>query len=254
MVSGTYVPAVWIEHGHTSTEKRDRLNHLETQHAEMVYYTENLAHNIYTKAEADARYYRTAAHPSGRSDTGAGCGIDADLLHGLSLADVLELGIPAGMIGMWGAGDLPSGWIECTGASSTPNMQDRTPFGCGAGVTCGATGGVNSVTPTASSFDSSETTLTSAQIPKHRHVFSDKTPNSTTGEGYSSSPITFTTGKVAKTTGNILPGDYSSMAAHKHSGNTFTLTGYTGDLTGAAVAGSVDNRPPSRAVKFIMRS
>jgi|GEM_PF-2481672 len=249
----TYTAPSFVEIGMSTVQKVAALNLLETQSSEAATYMAAMAHSIYLKAAADARYYKTPDHPSGRSDTGAGCGIDAATLSGYTLAELLASAIPSKMIGMWGAGDIPNGWAECTGASSTPNLQDRIPFGAGGNKACGAVGGANSVTPSTSSFSSSSTTLTAAQIPKHQHSMTDRYPVNVT-IAYTGSYYSYALSTTTRTTENILPGDYSAIAGHVHSGCTFALTGYTGDLTGAITSATVDNRPPCRAVKFIMRS
>jgi len=201
-----YQPTLWLEHKMTPEAKVAGLNNLESISPLSLAYMTAMTHDIYTKAEADARYARTPAHPSGRSDTGEGCGIDADLFHGLTLAQVLAAGILSKMIGMWGAGSIPSGWHECDGFGGTPNVQDRTPIACGAGLACGATGGSNSVTPVASTFDSSTTTLTSAQIPRHQHTYTENCPNLDRPlGGYSAGYYyLYTNFNVGYTSGNIL--------------------------------------------------
>ncbi|MCK9571611.1 hypothetical protein M0R72_21855 [Candidatus Pacearchaeota archaeon] len=238
----------------STVQKVAALNLLEMQSTEAATYMAAMAHSIYLKAAADARYYKTPDHPSGRSDTGEGCGINAATLSGVTLAELLASAIPSGMIGMWGAGDVPNGWNECTGANSTPDMQNRIPFGAGGNKACGDVGGANSVTPSTSSFNSSSTTLTAAQIPKHQHTYTDKTPSAMINYTSSSAPSAWISSAEFRVTGTILPGEYSSTGGHIHSGCTFGLTGYTGDLTGAITSAAVDNRPPCRAVKFIMRS
>ncbi|MCK9571483.1 hypothetical protein M0R72_21215 [Candidatus Pacearchaeota archaeon] len=250
----TYTAPSFVETGMTTQNKVDALNELETQSSEAATYMAAMSHSIYLTAAADARYYKTPAHAGGRSDTGAGCGIDAATLSGYTLAQLLASAIPSGMIGMWGAGDVPDGWNECTGANSTPDMQNRVPFGAGGNKACGDMGGANSVTPSTSSFNSSSTELTDDQIPKHQHTYEDRQPPSTIHYGYASGDRACPVNGTTYTTGNIMPGDYSDRVGHIHSGCTFALTGYTGDLTGVVTSATVDNRPPSRAVKFIMRS
>ncbi len=248
-----YTKTVWSESGMATQDKVDALNELETQSSEAAIYMAAMTHSIYLKASADARYYKTPDHPGGRSDTGEGCGIDAATLSGYTLAQLLASAIPSGMIGMWGAGDVPNGWDECTGANSTPDTQNKIPFGAGGNKACGDMGGSNSVTPSTSSFNASSTALTSAQIPKHLHSMTDRYPVYVTIENTGSN-YSYATSTIGRTTENILPGDYSAVVAHTHSGCTFALTGYTGDITGAVTSATVDNRPPCRAVKFIMRS
>lgn len=60
---------------------------------------------------------------------------------------------------MWSgqSSNIPSGWALCNGQNKTPNLQDRFIVGAGNQYTVGTTGGAN------------EVTLTTAQMPSHRH-------------------------------------------------------------------------------------
>lgn len=206
-------------------------------------------HDFFLINEADARYYRTAAHPSGRSDTGAGCGIDASLLDGYTLAQILAMAVPAYAIGMFGAGTIPDGYHECDGAAGTPDYRGYIPKGAGSGTTPGTTGGSNSITPTANAFDSPDCALTDNQIPGHQHGYSDVrnyTFNNIGAGGYTRGAV------ISRTTTTTEPGAVTTRTAHKHTGCSFAWTGYK-DATGASQSGALDIRPACRAVKFIMR-
>ena len=248
-----YVAYTWREHSMTAAQKRDQLNHAETQVAEADSYMAAMSHDFWTIAQADARYYRTAAHPSGRSDTGAGCGIDATKLDGYTLAEIVAMAVPAYAIGMFGAGAIPSGYHECDGAAGTPNYQDYMPKGAGSGVTPGTTGGSNSITPTANAFNSPDHTLADNEIPAHTHGYTDKQNNGTVvGALTYNSIINLQSGDITITTITMEPGSRTSRTAHNHPGSTFSWTGYK-DSIGADQAGALDIRPACRAVKFIMR-
>lgn len=54
--------------------------------------------------------------------------------------------VPTGVIVMWTGGVAPAGWALCTGASGTPNLQDRFIVGSGSSYTYGTTGGAASWT------------------------------------------------------------------------------------------------------------
>lgn len=247
-----YVAYSWKEMSLTAIQKRDQLNHMEGQAAEADAYMAALGHDVWSIAESDSRFYRTPAHPSGRSDTGAGCGIDAAKLDGYTLAQIVAMSVPAYCIGMYGGGQIPDGYAECTGAAGTPNYQGYLPKGAGSGVTPGTTGGSNSITPTANAFDSPDCTLTDNQIPKHRHGYTD-VQNNTVANGTPDTAMAFNAGSnFNRTTSTAEPGGVTTRTAHKHTGSTFAWTGYK-DSAGTSQAGELDIRPACRAVKFIMR-
>lgn len=244
-----YTAYTWCEHSMSSTEKRDQLNHLETQAAEANSYMAAFPHDFYSISEADARYLMTASHPDGPSPA---AGVDAAKLDGYSLAEILAMSVPAYCIGMFGAGDVPDGYAECDGTSGTPNYQDYIPKGAGSGVTPGTTGGSNSITPTANAFDSADHTLSTNEIPKHQHSYNDATNGQnihntgTPGAGWNIAA------DISRTTTTTEPGAVTAGTSHKHAGSAFTWTGYL-DENGASQAGALDIRPACRAVKFIMR-
>jgi hypothetical protein len=245
-----YVPTIWSEYEMSEAEKIIALNNLETQADEIATYAASFEHeNFYTKAEATARYFRTASHPSGRTDTGAGCGIDAALLDGQTLAQILQKIMPLKAIGMF-AGATPARFMECDGSNGTRDLREKYLRGAGGSIANGDTGGSNSLIPTCPNFDSLETTLTSAQIPSHTHSYVDRSANSAsagTGDGGYQRSSTYRTAATTDTNGG------TTTTPHKHSGCSFAWTGYK-DEGGITRTGAFDKRPPSRAVKFITRS
>jgi hypothetical protein len=249
-----YTPTIWREHSMTAAQKRDQLNHMETQAAEADSYMAGLAHDFYTIAEADARYLMTAAHPDGPSPA---AGVDAAKLDGHTLAEILAMSVPAYCIGMYGGGAMPDGYQEADGTNGTPNYQGYIPRGSGNGVTPGTTGGSNSITPTANAFTTGATTLTDNQIPAHDHTYTDKQNNTAVGGsgGYDRNAwwIQGAYGlDIPRTTLTTEPGNVTVRTAHSHAGSTFAWTGYK-DSAGTSQAGALDIRPACRAVKFIMR-
>ncbi len=244
---------MWREHSLPAEQKISFLNNLETVHEESIAYMDAMPHDIYTIAEADARYYRTPSHPSGRSDTGEGCGIDAAKCDGYTLAQILAAAIPEGAIGMWKAGALPDGFQECNGLSGAPDLRDYMPKGAGLGVTPGSSGGSNTASPTANAFDSPDHLLADNEIPKHQHSYLDWT-NNTSLYQYNSSGGGYR-GTTYRTVATTLtqPGAVSTRTAHKHTGSLFSWTGYLDDDS-THHDGQLDIRPLSRAVTFIMRS
>ena len=135
-------------------------------------------HDYYTINEADNRYLRTALHPDGASPA---AGVDASLLDGYTLAQIVAMSVPAYCIGMYGGGQIPDGYQEADGTNGTPNYQGYIPKGAGSGTTPGTTGGSNSITPTANAFTTGATTLTDNQIPAHDHTYTDKQNNTAVG-------------------------------------------------------------------------
>jgi hypothetical protein len=107
-----YTPHVWAVMDGSDVEKTSWLNNLETQYDEVVAYLTAFVHtNIYSNVDANAKFYRTSAHPSGRSDSGAGCGVDAEQVDGVSLTTILNACLPAKAVGMVAA-TIPPGFGE----------------------------------------------------------------------------------------------------------------------------------------------
>ena len=79
----------------------------------------------------------------------------------ISFNDESDTGsIPSGVIVMWSgtSSNIPAGWLLCDGSNGTPDLRDRFIVGAGSTYSRGDTGGSNSVT------------LTTAQMPSHRHT------------------------------------------------------------------------------------
>lgn len=90
--------------------------------------------------------------------------------------------IPAGVITLWSGSiaSIPSGWLLCNGASSTPDLRDRFVVGAGTTYAVGATGGANTVTLDTTMIPShthsiSASGTTSTQSADHTHTFSGTT-------------------------------------------------------------------------------
>ena len=122
-------------------------------------------------------------------------------INGSNLQNVQ--GVNTGLIIPWGSASIPSGFLECNGASIStttyaslfaiigytyggsgasfllPDLQDKTVLSKSNTKAIATTGGANTVTPTGNiSATAANTTLTSAEIPSHSHTF-------TTGSGAS---------------------------------------------------------------------
>jgi microcystin-dependent protein len=106
-------------------------------------------------------------------------------------------GVNTGIVVPWGSAVIPSGFLECNGASvststyaalfavigytyggsgasfNLPDLTDRTVVNKSNTKSLAQTGGANTVTPTGNiSGSTGSTTLTTQQIPSHSHTFS----------------------------------------------------------------------------------
>jgi len=125
----------------------------------------------------------------------------------------------SGMIMLWSgsAASIPSGWLLCNGASSTPDLRDRFVVGAGSTYAVNATGGT-----------------ADAVVVSHNHTLTD--------------PGHFHT--AATTSGFGTSGSFGSLAA---SGSTSSATtGVTVDTAG--VSGTNANLPPYYALCYIMKT
>ncbi|MFA4886177.1 MAG: hypothetical protein WC601_10455 [Desulfotomaculaceae bacterium] len=252
VITITYTPTIWLEHSMSAAQKLTALKNLECQAEEATTYMAAFQHiDIYTAAEANARYYRTASHPSGRSDTGAGCGVDAATVDGYTLAQLLALSVPAGLICMYGAGAVPAGYRVADGSSGEIDLQNMLVKGSGSGVAPGSTGGNNSVTPTASNFTTPDTTLADNAIPQHYHTYNDRQNNVILLGAYGGNGWKLTS-EYSRTTATTEPYAVTTRTAHNHPGCSFTWTGYK-DEAGNSQAGALNIRPACRAVRFLVR-
>lgn len=97
--------------------------------------------------------------------------------------------IPAGIITLWSGAisAIPSGWLLCNGANSTPDLRDRFVVGAGTTYAVGATGGANTVT------------LDSTMIPSHTHSL---TASGTTGGHSNDHTHTVTSSGTTSTVSN----------------------------------------------------
>jgi microcystin-dependent protein len=90
--------------------------------------------------------------------------------------------IPSGIILLWSGSiaSIPSGWVLCNGANSTPDLRDRFVVGAGTTYAVNATGGANTVTLDATMIPAHTHSLsasgtTSGQSAGHTHTFSGTT-------------------------------------------------------------------------------
>ena len=119
-----------------------------------------------------------------------------------------------GMIMMYNGSSAPSGWAICNGQNGTPDLRDRFIVGTGSSYNLGNTGGANSVT------------LTTAQMPSHKHTTSVDNTNLFPSSGQTS--IGF-------------------GGAGSYPATTFTMNNEGGGQ-------SHENRPPYYALCYIMKT
>jgi len=155
-------------------------------------------------------------------------------------------GLPRGVIVMWSGelANIPDGWALCDGGTytapngdrvTTPDLRDRFIYGVSAGENPGATGGASSYS------------LTTAQLPAHKHGISADGahthdvltgPPSDAQDTVVARPVSTGYSEVEWRSGLT-----SGAGSHNHGG----ATGSTG--SGA----SIDNRPSYYKLAFIMK-
>jgi microcystin-dependent protein len=175
--------------------------------------------------------------------------------------------VPSGGIIMWSGhtSTIPSGWHLCNGSNGTPDLTNRFVMGAGSSNEL-TTGGSNS------------RTLTTSNMPQHRHTFSDSATTSSAGN-HSHSGSTNTTGAHSHSSGWYGPrgatGSFVGFATndpnygnvntgsagnHSHTISTNTTGNHTHTLS---VSGNTnyqgsttafDNKPAYMALAYIMKS
>lgn len=123
-------------------------------------------------------------------------------------------GVPSGFIGMWSGTEIPDGWALCDGTNGTPDLRGRFVLGESNSHAMGETGG------------SEKVTLTEAQMPKHKHIYSR--------HGYSTQYVN----------ANLSNGDYKGANTLASSGANTTETGDSQPHP---------NMPPYYVLAYIMK-
>lgn len=187
----------------------------------------------------------------------------------IRLSDI-PTGIPRGIIVMWSGSinGIPEGWALCDGTNGTPDLRDRFIVGAGKEYNVGATGGAKEVTLSTSQIPShrhSSGSLSTSSTGSHSHSAGTLSTNSAGSHSHTYSQPTDASGAARDAGGTKFYRDgtssmsTSSAGSHSHtiSGSTSSsgshshdVTGYT-DYTGSGQAH--ENRPPYYALAFIMK-
>ena len=147
--------------------------------------------------------------------------------------------IPSGIIAMWsGASNaIPSGWFLCDGNNNTPDLRNRFIVGAGSTYSVGNTGGSDSVT------------LTTNQMPSHRHGnnFSISMSGLTLQAQRVSSAVHSYGVAVEK---GPFDGSWTNVENTRISGSG----SLSGSISNTGGGQSHENRPPYYALCFIMKA
>lgn len=175
------------------------------------------------------------------------------------LADLIgsqDDALPSGTIVLWSGSmnNIPDGWALCNGQNGTPNLSGKFVIGASNSYQPDATGGATS----------RSITLTTANMPKHRHTGS--TNSSSNSSGTISKTIYQPKNRTGYPNGSADSGDGSntgnaqqaywrgysdttiavnSFAPHRHD--------FTTDETGSGTAFTVSTMPPYYALCYIIK-
>ena len=145
--------------------------------------------------------------------------VTATAFHGSGASLTGIVAVPSGCILIWSgaANAIPTGFVLCNGSNSTPDLRGKFVVGYHDGngdYDVGDTGGAETVT------------LTTAQIPSHKHT--------TNIDG-----------------GHVIPGNGGSSYPYGGAG-TYASTVFSMNNTGGG--GAHENRPPFYALCYIMKT
>lgn len=139
--------------------------------------------------------------------------------------------LPTGAIILWSGsiGSIPSGYVICDGANSTPDLRDRFVIAAGSTYAVGATGG----SADAIVVSHTHTATSAVTDPGHRHGSDYIGDSSVGGSG----------------TGNTLAGNTAHLMTVATTGITVATT-----VASAGVSGTGANLPPYYALAYIMKT
>ena len=232
-----YTPTVWA---HDTAVTDTLLDHAETQYDE--------GYNYYAAHTHDSDYYIKTDMESGVSgfwyagNDGTGSGCDGDKIYtssgNLDYGSLSIAGAPVGVICLWSGSvaSIPNaeGWYLCDGNNGTIDLTDKWVIGAGTTYAVGATGG-STTCVSADSLSVASHTVSIAEMPSHRHAWTDYYPTITAWQTdydyhcHGSTPIYHYGVTAATGTGN----------GHTHTG-TCTTTG-------------TENRPQSKAYAYMQK-
>jgi hypothetical protein len=169
-------------------------------------------------------------------------------------------GVPSGAILMWHGliANIPSGWVLCNGANSTPDLRGQFIQGAANGVEAGATGGSATATPGAHSNHSVTQPSTHAALATHQHRGTAAQDGSGTSRRVSASNFGSGSAHAYKnrSSHNDYGGSYSSSVGNlTESIAAGTPNAHSGTAVDAHSAHSTsDSRPPFYTILYIMKS
>jgi hypothetical protein len=182
---------------------------------------------------------------------------ELNLLDGKTAQDFF----PSGGIIIWSgaANAIPSGWLLCDGANSTPDLRDRFVVGAGTTYAVGDTGGQNAITSVPAHTHGSGNFVTS-NTGDHAHngSTSNTGAHSHTIEKGITAVNNIHTARAhnSNETGNLGTQSTSTNGAHSHNFTTANAGAHSHNVTGntsSAGNASVDTRPPYYALCYIMK-
>ena len=163
--------------------------------------------------------------------------------------------VQSGTIAMWHGliANIPSGWVLCDGANSTPDLRTRFVQGAADGVQAGATGGSATAAPATHSDHTVTPPSAQAAVGTHQHRGLVNMSGTTLWQA----PDSFGQG-ASQSMGGYVALTGSSTA--KALGLTDAISGgtpsaHTGSNVNAhSVHSTSDSRPPFYAILYIMKT
>jgi hypothetical protein len=161
--------------------------------------------------------------------------------------------LPTGAIILWSGsiGSIPSGYVICDGANSTPDLRDRFVIGAGSTYAVAATGGsADAITVT-----HTHTATSVVTSPGHQHFVA----NSDATGGSTSISLTSSNYLAGKSGGGGVSESYALQGTSTVATIGLTSSAVTGDTVAttnanAGTSGTGANLPPYYALAYIMKT